>query len=125
MTRQCGQWADAIAKEMTNVQVAFDPLQDGIQPPNGYQFVQCHVIFDVKMEDFCWKARLVAGGHVTDVPPTVTYASVVSHETVPIALTMAVINAIKAMAAHVMNAYITALNKDKIWTRLSLSPVRL
>ncbi len=32
-------WADAIAKEMKNVQVAFDPLQDGVQPPTGYQFV--------------------------------------------------------------------------------------
>ncbi len=32
-------WEDAIAKEMKNVQVAFDPLQDGAQPPTGYQFV--------------------------------------------------------------------------------------
>ncbi len=32
-------WADAIAKEMKNVQVAFNPLQDIIQPPTGYQFV--------------------------------------------------------------------------------------
>ncbi len=35
-------WADAIAKEMKNVQVAFNPLQDGVQLPTGYQFVQCH-----------------------------------------------------------------------------------
>ncbi len=27
-------WADAIAKEMKNVQVAFNPLQDGMEPPN-------------------------------------------------------------------------------------------
>ncbi len=80
-------WADAIAKEMKNVQVAFDPLQDGMQPPIGYQFVRCHMIFDVKMKDFRWKAQLVAGGHMTDVPPTITYASVVSRETVRIALT--------------------------------------
>ncbi len=61
-------WADAIAKEMNNVQVAFNPLDDSIQPPTGYQFVRCHVIFDVKMEDFCRKVRLVAGGHMTDMP---------------------------------------------------------
>ncbi len=53
-------WADAIAKEMKNVGVAFNPLDNGMQPPNGYQFVQCHIIFEVKMEDFRWKARLVA-----------------------------------------------------------------
>ncbi len=46
-------WADAIAKEMKNVRVAFDPLENGVQPPSGYQFVRCHIIFDVKMEDFC------------------------------------------------------------------------
>ncbi len=32
-------WADAIAKEMKNVRVAFNPLQDDIQLPTGYQFV--------------------------------------------------------------------------------------
>ncbi len=36
-------WADAVAKEMKNVQVAFDPLENGSQPPSGYQFVQCHM----------------------------------------------------------------------------------
>ncbi len=45
-------WADAIAKEMKYIQVASDPLENGIQPPSRYQFVQCHMIFDVKMEDF-------------------------------------------------------------------------
>ncbi len=53
------------------------------------------MIFDVKMEDFHWKVWLVAGGHMIDVPPTVMYASVVSHETVHIALTMAALNALK------------------------------
>ncbi len=33
-------WADAIAEEMKNVLVAFDPSNDGMQPPNGYQFVR-------------------------------------------------------------------------------------
>ncbi len=28
------------------------------------------MIFDVKMEDFCQMAQLVAGGHMTDVLPT-------------------------------------------------------
>ncbi|KAL7447687.1 hypothetical protein ACHAXS_000070, partial [Conticribra weissflogii] len=76
------------------------------------------MIFDVKMEDFLWKVRLVAGGHMTDVPPTVTYASVVSCEMVSIALTMTALNALKVIAADIMNTYITAPNKEKIWTLL-------
>ena len=53
--------ADAIAKEMRNVRVAFNILPDGENPLPGYQFVRYHMIFDVKMEDFRQKARLVAG----------------------------------------------------------------
>ena len=44
------------------------------------------MIFDIKMEDFQQKARLVAGGHVTKAPATMTYASVVGRDTVKIAL---------------------------------------
>eukprot|EP00804_Cyclotella_cryptica_P014742 CCRYP_021053-RA/>CCRYP_021053-RA protein AED:0.33 eAED:0.33 QI:0/0/0/1/0.33/0.25/4/0/339 len=70
-------WADAIAEEMKNVRVAFKILDDGERPPPGFQFIRCHMIFDIKMEDFRRKAQLVADGHVADVPPTITYSSVV------------------------------------------------
>jgi hypothetical protein len=79
-------WANAIAKEMTKVQKAFDILPDGKTIPVGYQKNPCHMVFDIKMEDFKRKARLVAGGHKTKAPATITYASVVSRETVGIAL---------------------------------------
>ena len=47
------------------------------------------MIFDIKQEDFCRKAGLVAGGHTTVEPSTITYASVVSKESVRIALLLA------------------------------------
>ena len=37
----------------------------------GYKEITVHMVFDIKM-DFTRKARLVAGGHMTDVPPSVT-----------------------------------------------------
>ena len=55
-------WADTIAKEMKDVHFAFKNLLDGQSAPIGFQKILCHMIFDVKMEDFCRKARLVAGG---------------------------------------------------------------
>eukprot|EP00804_Cyclotella_cryptica_P019581 CCRYP_014330-RA/>CCRYP_014330-RA protein AED:0.31 eAED:0.31 QI:0/0/0/1/0/0/3/0/417 len=91
-------WHDAIEKEMKNVRVAFDVLADGVAPPADHQFIRCHMIFDVKMEDFRRKARLVAGGHVTKAPATLTYASVVSRETVRIALLIAALNDIDIWA---------------------------
>ena len=41
-------WADAIATEMANFKVAFKLLTDGICAPRDYQFVKCHMIYDVK-----------------------------------------------------------------------------
>ncbi len=49
--------------------------------PIGYQKIPLHFVFDVKM-DFTWKARLVAGGHMTDTPASLTYSSVVSRDSV-------------------------------------------
>ncbi len=45
-------WADAIAKEMKEVRIAFNILHDGRSVPIGYQKIPCHMIFDVKMKDF-------------------------------------------------------------------------
>ena len=76
-------WMDALAKDMTNVRVAFKILDDGVDPPPGYQFMKCHIIWDIKLDGLRRKVRLIAGGHMTKTPPPVmTYASVVSRETV-------------------------------------------
>ena len=66
------------------------------------------MVLDVKMEDFKRKARLVAAGHKTKAPATITYASVVSQETVRIALMLAALNDLQVKVGDVLNAYITA-----------------
>ncbi len=111
-------WADAIAKEMKDVRVTFKILLDGQSAPIGYQKIPCHMIFDIKMEDFRRKARLVAGGHMTKAPATITYASVVSCETVRITLLMAVLNDLNVKVGDILNAYITAPITEKVWTVL-------
>ena len=47
-------WAGGINSEMNKV--AFDVLPDGQNAPSGHQFVKCHRIFDVKMEEFRQKS---------------------------------------------------------------------
>lgn len=49
-----------------------------------------------------------------------TYASVVSRETVRIALTVAALNDLEVKASDIQNAYLTAPCKEKIWTTLGL-----
>jgi hypothetical protein len=111
-------WADAIAKEMKDICVAFKILLDGQSAPIGYQKIPCHMIFDIKMDNFRHKARLVAGGHMTKAPATITYASIVSCETVRIALLMAALNDLNVKVGDVLNAYITAPITEKVWTVL-------
>ncbi len=111
-------WADAIAKEMKEVHIAFNILPDGQSAPIGYQKILCHMIFDMKMEDFQQKARLLAGGHWTKAPATITYASVVSRETMCLALTIASLNDLEIKVGDVLKAYITVPVKEKVWTIL-------
>eukprot|EP00804_Cyclotella_cryptica_P009223 CCRYP_020308-RA/>CCRYP_020308-RA protein AED:0.33 eAED:0.33 QI:0/0/0/1/0/0/3/0/300 len=94
-------WCDAIEKEMTNVRVAFDILTDGAAPPPDHQFKCCHMIFDVKIEDFQCKAQLVEGGHATKAPA-------MSRETVCIALLLAALNVIDVWAADVLGMSLSA-----------------
>ena len=82
-------WQDAIQKGMESVKIAFQTIPKGKKPPNGFQFVKCHTVFDIKMEDFCRNDCLVAGCYMTHTPDSITYSSLVTRETVYIALIMA------------------------------------
>ena len=108
-------WRDAIEKEMRNVMPAFKILGDDEEVPVGYKRIPCHMVFDVKM-DFTRKARLVAGGHVTDPPSTLTYSSVVSRDSVRIAFLIAALNGLDVCAADVGNAYLNAPTREKVYT---------
>ena len=92
-------WTDALAKEMKNVRPAFKAwdgtLAEALSGKKlvGYQKINCHMIFDIKMDGkFTRKCRFVAGGHTTDPPSSSTYSSVVSRDSVCIAFLIAAMN---------------------------------
>ena len=97
-----------LQQRLKHVKVAFKILDDGEMAPRDQKFVKCHMIFDIKMENFRRKARLVAGGHMTTAPAAVTYESVVSRETVCIALTLAALNDLEVQCGDVLNYYVNA-----------------
>ncbi|KAL7485124.1 hypothetical protein ACHAW6_015142 [Cyclotella cf. meneghiniana] len=103
---------------MKNVCVAFKVPQEGAVLPADHQYMQCHMIFDVKMEDFHHKARLVSGEHLTNTPAMLTHAIIVSRETVRIGLLLAALNNVDIWATDILNAYITAPCCKKIWSTL-------
>lgn len=55
---------------------------------------------------------------MTEAPKTLTYASVVSRESVRIALTLAALNDLEVKTADIENAYLTAPVSEKIWCKL-------
>ena len=57
---------------------------------------------------------------MTSAPATTTYASVMSRETVRLALMLAALNDLEVKVGDVLNAYITAPVKEKIWTTLGV-----
>ena len=65
--------------------------------------------------DFTWKACFAAGRHTTEAPASMTYSSVVSHDSVCLAFLIAVLNDINIMSVHLENAFIQAPCHEKIW----------
>ena len=72
------------------------------------------MIFYVKMKDLQRKSRMVADSHMTNTPPTIMYASVVSHEMVWIALEMAALNDLSVKTDDIINAKIKAPCREKV-----------
>jgi len=115
-------WTKAIEKEMARVRVAFKKWDGGTTADEarkklvGYQFIKCHIVFDIKFDGLVRKARLVAGGHKTDTPSSVTYSSVVSRDSVRIAFLYAALNELSVVAADIGNAYLNAPSRERTWT---------
>ena len=100
-------WMKALAKEMFNVGVAFEILEQGWKAPHGWHLVTGHLVWDVKM-DFTRKARWVLDGHKTPDLDGSTFAGVVSRELVRIAFAYAALNGLDIFAADIWNAYLQA-----------------
>ena len=111
-------WRYGIAKEINAFMIALKIIDEGENPPPTYLEIRCHMIFDIKMEYFRRESRYVAGGHATVAPRKLTYASVVSQESVCIALTLAALNDLEVKTYDIQNAYLTDPCSDKIYTTL-------
>ena len=114
-------WQHDIQKEIENVKIAFQTIPEGKKPSNGFQYVNCHMVFNIKMENFQRTAYQVARGPMNLTTETITYSSLVTKETVCITLTIVVLHDLEVKAADVLNAYVMAPNHENIWTVLGPS----
>ena len=84
----------------------------------GYKKIGYHIIFDINMDGkFTQKSRLAANGHETGyVPKWVTYSSVVSQDSVRIALLYTALNNLYIFSCGIYNSYLEAACGEKLWT---------
>ena len=112
-------WHKAIEKEMKRIREAMllydGDLTSAKKDLIGYQKIDCHMVFDIKMEGLVRKARFVAGGHTTETPKSITYSSVVTRESVRIGFLVAAMNDLEIYAADIGNAYLNADCREKIY----------
>ena len=109
-------WLDAIKKELSQLNEfhTFKVLKEGEKPPSGYQQIPYHIVFDVKF-DLRRKARLVAGGNVTQLAREDIYSGVVGLETVRLGMFLAELNCLSCCAADIGNAYLNGTTKEKVY----------
>lgn len=103
-------WRDAINNKMMNNRKAFKEVV-----PQGYKWIRCHMIFNMKM-DFTQKARFVAGGHMTNPLTMITYSSMVFCDSVHIAFLLAVLNDVPILSTDIGNAYLNAKPRERGFT---------
>jgi len=109
---------------MKNFRAAFEKLDGNTEEKMrtgkvkpGFTYCTTHMTCDIKMVGkFTRKARLVADGHKTHPPSSITYSSVVSRGSVCIALTLASLNSLEVAACDIGNAYLNANCLEKLWT---------
>ena len=73
--------------------------------PKDYKFIQFHIKFDVKYDSRI-KARLDAGGHLTNADTSEIYSEVVSIEHKRFILLLVDLNDLEVIAADTVNVYL-------------------
>jgi hypothetical protein len=109
-------WKDAMTKEIDNIQ-AYKTFKNigKVKFVDGFKKIIVHFDFAVK-HDLRRKARLVAGGHLTEPNMEGSYYSVVSlrSRSLRICLAAAELNRLRTMVGNIFSAYLDAYTKEKV-----------
>ncbi len=108
------KWKEAIDYEidcMSDYEVFKD---NGQKVPHDHKKIRVHLVFDVK-HDGRHRARLVADGHLTDVPAESVYSGVVSLRGLRMITFLAELNKLELWSTDISSAYLEAFTQEKIY----------
>jgi hypothetical protein len=118
LDEQCGntQWRDATALELAQLHEygTFKDHGHKGDPPNGFKKIRTHLVYDCK-HDGRHKARMVADGHLTEVPLDSVYSGVVSLRGLRTLVFLAELNGLETWATDIGNAYLEAETKERVY----------
>ena len=108
-------WKDALNAKMEcmNVYKVFEDAGKGTSVPEGYKNIRVHFVYDVK-HDGRHRARLVAGGHLTDIPVDSVYSGVVSLRGFRLLVFLAELNGLEVWSTNMSSAYLEAYTNKKV-----------
>ena len=109
-------WRESELKELAQID-EYDTFLDkgkGYNPGKDYTHIRVHLVYAVK-HDGRHKARLVAGGHLTETPVDSVYSSVVSLRGVRILTFIAELNESQVWCTDIGNAYLESYTKEKVY----------
>jgi hypothetical protein len=109
-------WREATDLEMSQL-VEYDTFRDlghkDTAPPlTGYKKIPTHLVYDCN-HDSRHKARLVAHGHLTDIPLESMYSGVVSLRGLRIVTFLSELNGLDLWATDIGNAYSEAFTMER------------
>lgn len=112
-------WQDAIKKEIGALLEleCFDVQEEGYRPPEDYQYVRMHLVYDVKV-DLRKKARLVCDGSRVDPRGLTTRATVVKGISVRLLDLIANHWNKKILTGDIGNAFVQSKTEEKVFTKL-------
>jgi len=85
------------------------------KPPDGYKKIRVHnLVFNVK-HDGRHKVRVVADGHLTDIPVDSVYSGVVSLKGLRVMIFLSELNHLELWATDIGNAYLEAETQEKLY----------
>ena len=112
---KCTRWTDSETLEVEQL-LAYETFLNrgkGSLVPEGYKKIRVHMIYAVK-HDGRHKARLVAGGHLTDIPIDSVYSGVVSLRGLRMVIFLAELNGLETYATDIGNAYLEAYTSERV-----------
>ena len=113
------KWAEAVKYELgcINSYNVFENVgQNAPKITEGWKQIKVHFVFDVK-HDGRFRGRLVADGHLTNVPVESVYSGVVSLRGIRLLTFLSELNKIPMWATDISSAYLEAYTKEKIFIK--------